>query len=111
MLLTSVTGDLSAGDGIGTSAEAEGAEAEPEPLRQNSIGSFRLDATSPTVPDVESWLDDLEGVTGFAGIAPPVSVVGSEGASYTVTIEVLINQDAFLSRYAPETDEPAETEE
>lgn len=101
VLLVSVDGTLTTGDAIG----AEGADRgndEPEPLRQDSIGSFRINATSPTVPDIEAWLNDLESITGFAGIAPPVSVVGSEGASYSVTIEVLLNEEAYLGRYAPE---------
>ena len=40
--------------------------------------------------------------------APFSAVVGSEGASYTVTIEFLLNEEAYLGRYAPETDEPTD---
>lgn len=89
------------------------APAEDEPLRQDSIGSFRINANSPTVPDVESWLIDLEGVTGYAGIAPPITVSGSEGASYSVTIEVLLDTSAYLGRFstASETDASEEGEE
>lgn len=109
--LVSVDANITASDAVGAGSTGGGGPTEPEPLRQHSIGSFRINATSPTVPDVQAWLNDLEGVTGFAGIAPPVSVVGSEGASYTVTIEVLLNDEAFLGRYAPEVDEPATEEE
>lgn len=103
VLLVSVDGEITDGDAPSATAEGGGEEGEPEPLRQDSVASIRISATSPTVPDVEAWLADLEGVTGFAGIAPPTSVVGSEGASYTVTIEFLLNEEAFLGRYAPET--------
>lgn len=103
VLLVSVDGEITDGGAPRATAEGGGAEGEPEPLRQDSVASIRINATSPTVPDVEAWLADLEGVTGFAGIAPPTSVVGSEGASYTVTIEFLLNEEAFLGRYAPET--------
>ncbi|KQV26104.1 MULTISPECIES: hypothetical protein [unclassified Microcella] len=103
VLLVSVDGEITDGGAPDSGETADGADPEPEPLRQDSVASIRINATSPTVPDVEAWLADLEGVTGFAGIAPPTSVVGSEGASYTVTIEFLLNEEAFLGRYAPET--------
>lgn len=112
VLLVSVDGELTAADSVGsTSAEEGGAEGEPEPLRQDSVASIRINATSPTVPDVEAWLADLETITGFAGIAPPTSVVGSEGASYTVTIEFLLNEESYLGRYAPEVVETSDTDE
>lgn len=105
VLLVSVDGELTAPDSVGAAGgDGGGAEGEGEPLRQDSISSIRINATSPSVPDVEAWLDDLESVTGFAGIAPPVSVIGSEGASYTVTIEFLLNTEAYLGRYAPQTE-------
>lgn len=103
VLLVSVDGELTTDEAVGA-GESTDPVGEPEPLRQDSIGSFRISATSPTVPDVEAWLNDLESITGFAGIAPPVSVVGSDGASYTVTIELLLNEEAYLGRYAPEGD-------
>lgn len=87
------------------------APAEDEPLRQDSIGSFRINANSPTVPDVESWLIDLEAVTGYAGIAPPITISGSEGASYSVTIEVLLDTSAYLGRFSTATDSDNEGEE
>lgn len=106
VLLVSVDGELTAIESVGpASAEAGGETTEPEPLRQDSVASIRINATSPTVPDVEAWLADLETVTGFAGIAPPTSVVGSEGASYTVTIEFLLNEEAYLGRFAPASEE------
>lgn len=103
VLLVSVDGEITDGGSPDAAAEGGDADGEGEPLRQDSVASIRINATSPTVPDVEAWLADLENVTGFAGIAPPTSVVGSEGASYTVTIEFLLNEEAFLGRYAPET--------
>lgn len=78
---------------------------EPEPLRQESVGSFAITATSPTVPDVEAWLERLADITGFAGIAPPVSVSGSDGAGYEVEIEVLINEGVFIGRFLEPTEE------
>lgn len=68
------------------------------------MGSFTINAISDTVPNVEAWIARLEGITGYAGIAPPVSVTGGDGAVYTVSIEVLLDEDVFLLRFAP--DEP-----
>ncbi|MDO8383368.1 MAG: hypothetical protein Q7T17_10360 [Microbacterium sp.] len=108
VLLTSVDGEITDGDSPDAGEATGETEGEPVPLRQDSVASIRINATSPTVPDVEAWLADLESVTGFAGIAPPTSVVGSEGASYTVTIEFLLNEEAFLGRYAPEATDAEE---
>lgn len=108
VLLVSVDSVITDGDSPAADAADGDSEEEPVPLRQDSVASVSISATSPTVPDVEAWLADLESVTGFAGIAPPTSVVGSEGASYTVTIEFLLNEEAFLGRYAPESTEDEE---
>ena len=99
VLLTSVVGTVSP-------SESE----EEVPLRQDSVGSFSISAISDTVPNVEAWIAELESITGFAGIAPPVSVEGGSGAVYTVSIEVLIDTDVFITRFAPEPD-PTENEE
>lgn len=101
-LLTEIRGTLPEGlllvrvDG-GTRAVG----GEEEPLRQDSIGSFRIEANSPTVPDVETWLANLESVPGFAGIAPPVTVSGSDTGTYSVSLEFLIDETIFLERFAP----------
>lgn len=108
VLLVSVDGTITDGDAPNSAGEGGDQGGEPEPLRQDSVASISISATSPTVPDVEAWLADLETVSGFAGIAPPTSVVGSDGASYTVTIEFLLNEEAFLGRYAPEATEEEE---
>lgn len=91
VLLTSVSGQIRAAD-----------SGEEIPLRQNSVGSFTINAISDTVPNVEAWIAQLETITGYAGIAPPVSVTGGDGAVYTVRIEVLLDEGAFLLRFAPE---------
>lgn len=89
VILTSVAGEIRAAD-----------TGEEIPLRQNSVGSFTINAISDTVPNVEAWIAELETLTGFAGIAPPVTVTGGEGSVYTVSIEVLLDEEAFLGRYA-----------
>jgi hypothetical protein len=107
--LVSIDGELTSRAAFGAYASEFSGQlgAEPEPLRRNSIGSFRITASSTTVPDVKAWLEDLESITGFAGIAPPVSVISLDVGTYTVTIEVLLDERAYLGRFATE---PAPTE-
>lgn len=104
VLLVSVAGEIRAAD-----------TGEEIPLRQNSVGSFTINAISDTVPNVEAWIASLETLTGFAGIAPPVTITGGEGSVYTVSIEVLLDEVAFLGRYAEDIPEgsgsPTQTEE
>lgn len=100
--LTSVDGSISGVPG-------EDQQGEQVPLREVSVGSFLINATSPTVPDVQAWLEDLEGLTGFAGIAPPSTVSGDEGSGFSVTIEVLLNEEAYLGRFVE--DATSETED
>ena len=94
VLLVSVTGEIRTADA-----------GEEVPLRQNSVGSFTISAISDSVPNVEAWIADLESLTGFAGIAPPVTVTGGEGSVYIVSIEVLLDEAAFLGRYAADLPE------
>jgi hypothetical protein len=104
VLLVSVAGEIRAAD-----------TGEEIPLRQNSVGSFTIKAISDTVPNIEAWIADLETLTGFAGIAPPVTITGGEGSVYAVSIEVLLDETAFLQRYALDIPEgsgsPTQTEE
>lgn len=108
-LLQEIRGTLPAGVVlVSVDGATRVASGDEQPLRQDSVGSFRINANSETVPDVEAWLDQLEGVTGYAGIAPPITVSGSEGATYTVTIEVLLDQTAYLGRFAAPAEEGEE---
>lgn len=88
-------------------ADEEGGEGSAEesddPLRQQSVGSIVITATSETVPDVQAWLDALASLTGFAGIAPPTTVTGAPDTGYTVSIEVLINEGAYIERFVDES--------
>lgn len=101
--LTSVAGRLS-GSLLGDST-ADLTATEQDPLRGVSIGSFSIQASSPTVPDVEAWLGRLESITGFAGIAPPTTVAGGANEGYAVKIQVLIDEGVFIGRFAQENDE------
>ena len=69
------------------------------PLQQAAVATITITATSVTVPDVEAWFDDLAGITGFAGIAPPATVAGSPTVGYIVGLQLLVNEEAYLARF------------
>lgn len=104
--LDEVSATLPAGVTLTTVAvEQSGDDAEAEadaPLKVDSVATISIAASSLNIPDVEAWLDDLAGITGFAGIAPPATVTGSENGGYLVTLELLVNDEAYLGRYQPE---------
>ena len=77
----------------------EGAAIAKNPLQQAAVATITITATSVTVPDVEAWLNDLAGITGFAGIAPPATVAGSPTVGYVVGLELLVNDKAYLLRF------------
>jgi len=87
------------------------ASGEPaNPLQQEAVAAITITAFSPTVPDVEAWFDDLEQITGFAGIAPPATVTEGEAgesgaAGYVVGLELLLNEEAYLLRFQDEEGE------
>jgi Tfp pilus assembly protein PilN len=83
---------------------AEALVVPEAPLQGESVATISIEATSQSVPEVETWLDQMETLTGFAGIAPPVQIDGNEQAGFVVTIQVQVNKDAFLNRFAEETE-------
>jgi len=113
--LDEVSGTLPEGVSLRTLAiapidqEAGASGGEPaNPLQQESVAAITITAFSATVPDVESWFDDLEGITGFAGIAPPATVTEEgegDAAGYTVSLELLVNEEAYLLRFQDEEGE------
>ncbi|SFN93107.1 hypothetical protein [Mycetocola miduiensis] len=83
---------------------AEALVAPEAPLQGESVATISIEATSTTVPEVETWLNRLADVTGYAGIAPPVKVDGNEQAGFVVGIQVQVNEEAFTGRFAEETE-------
>ena len=102
--LDEITATLPAGIGlthlvIEPIVGAEGGAAVENPLQQAAVSTVTITATSTTVPDVEAWFDDLAHTTGFAGIAPPATVTGSPNDGYVVSLQVLVNDKAYLLRF------------
>jgi hypothetical protein len=71
------------------------------PLQGDRIGQVAFTATSASLPDVESWLVNLAGVTGFVD-ASPGAVTRVDDGSYTVSIIMHFNSDVLAERFALE---------
>lgn len=71
------------------------------PLQGDRIGQLNFAATSPSLPDIEVWLDGLANLTGFVD-ASPNSVSRAEDGTYSVSITMHVNSDAYLNRFADE---------
>ena len=90
-----------------TAVSVEGAtpfDAYPQPtapLQVARIATLRLTASSPTLPDVSSWLDAMGAVPGIASVMP-VSITGSD-AGFAVEFEVALSRAAW-SNQQPETE-------
>jgi len=90
-----------------TAVSVDGAtpfEAYPQPtapLQVARIATLRLTATSPTLPDVSSWIDAMVVVPGISSVAP-VSISGSD-AGFAVEFEVTLSRAAW-------SNQPEETE-
>lgn len=80
------------------------------PLQGERIGELTFTATSPTLPDVELWLNGLTNVTGFVD-ATPGSVVLDGNGTYTVNIVMHVNSDVFDNPYSRSDPDEDETED
>ncbi|WP_167138265.1 PilN domain-containing protein [Diaminobutyricimonas sp. TR449] len=92
--LTSVTVD--------SVSPADTLPAAEAPLQEDWVASLTIEATSLTVPDVKTWLENLEGLTGFAGVAPPVTVSGTPESGYVASIQINVNDKAYTLRFQDE---------
>ncbi|GAB3607776.1 hypothetical protein GCM10027413_31850 [Conyzicola nivalis] len=71
------------------------------PLEGARIGTLTFEATSPTLPSIPTWLNGLATLDGFVD-AVPNSVAIVEDGSYTVSITMHINAEAYSGRFTPE---------
>ena len=102
--LQSIQASLPAGTSITTFKATSGsplvAFAPPTvPLQGERIAELAFSATSPSLPDVQAWLDALTTLKGFVD-ASPGTVTLASGGVYQVTITMHINEGALANRYA-----------
>ena len=70
------------------------------PLEGGRVGTLAFAATSPTLPSIPTWLNGLRSLPGFVD-AVPNSVTRQEDGSYTASITMHINAEAYSGRFAP----------
>jgi hypothetical protein len=71
-----------------------------EPLASSSVAGIDFVATTPTIPDVSQWIDNLAGLPGFAGAVPGAITLNDDG-TYLVAITMRINELALANRFVP----------
>ena len=76
------------------------AETGVVPLEGGRVGTLAFAATSPTLPSIPTWLNGLRSLPGFVD-AVPNSVTRQEDGSYTASITMHINAEAYSGRFAP----------
>ncbi|WP_199281205.1 hypothetical protein [Salinibacterium sp. CAN_S4] len=70
------------------------------PLEGGRIGTLVFAAASPTLPSIPTWLNGLKSLPGFVD-AVPNSVTQQTDGSYTASITMHINAEAYSGRFAP----------
>lgn len=69
------------------------------PILGERIATLNFTATSSTLPRVPDWLNALATLPGYAD-ASPGTVTRGESGSYSVIINMHINESVFTNRYA-----------
>jgi hypothetical protein len=74
-----------------------------------AVAKLTFSATTPTIPVLSTWVNDLSGLPGYisAVFSSVNQNVDAQGASsgYTSSITVMISADAFSNYYLPATKE------
>lgn len=71
------------------------------PLQGDRIATLTFTATSPSLPSIPDWLDGLAKLPGFADATP--GQVALSGTTYTATVTMHINTEAFANRFDKKT--------
>lgn len=70
-------------------------------LQGERIATITFTATSSTLPRVPDWLDSLKKLPGFVdGTANSVTLSDEGGSTYTASLTLHINEDAYDNRYS-----------
>lgn len=80
-----------------TAYPGAGATTSLTPLGFTSIAQISFSATSTTLPNVSSWIENLSELPGYAG-STAGSITYCECGTYEVTMDLFINEDALADR-------------
>jgi hypothetical protein len=73
------------------------------PLQGARVATVILAVTSPGLPQVPDWLENFRDLPGYADSAPG-TITRTDTGSYTVTLTLHVNADAYLGRFADPTE-------
>ena len=71
------------------------------PLQGERIAELVFTATSPSLPDVQAWLNALRTLKGFVDASPGTVQLQEDDGTYEVKITMHISQEALSNRFAP----------
>lgn len=70
------------------------------PLQGSRVATLSFKASSPTLPEVPTWLDSLKSLAGYTDASPGSVTLDTASGVYTVEITMHINEAAFSKRFA-----------
>ncbi|TSD10412.1 MULTISPECIES: hypothetical protein [unclassified Curtobacterium] len=69
------------------------------PLQGQRVATLTIDAQSPTLPSVPSWLDAVKGLKGFVDATANSVTLDPTTGTYTVNMTIHVDQAAFDGKY------------
>lgn len=69
------------------------------PLQGQRVGTLTIDAQSPTLPSVPSWLDAVKGLEGFVDATANSVTLDPTTGTYTVNMTIHVDEAAFDGKY------------
>lgn len=88
-----------------TAYPGTGATTSTSPLGFTSIAEIAFSASTSTLPDVSSWIENLSKLPGYAGNSAG-SITGEDDGTYRVTMILYINEDALSDRLFDDEGKP-----
>jgi hypothetical protein len=70
-----------------------------DPLQGPRVGTISLEAMSPTLPDVASWVSALEALDGVVDAVPGATNFDSTANQYVATVTVHVGEALYTKRF------------
>lgn len=74
-------------------------QQSPDPLQLPRIGTVTTVSSSPTIPDVTTWVRALEKIPGVADVVPSIGALDTTTGQYKVTITLHVDQTRYAKRF------------
>jgi hypothetical protein len=71
------------------------------PLQGQRVATLTIDAASPTLPSVPSWLDAVKGLPGYVDANANAVTLDTSTGVYTVDMTIHLDQAVFDGKYTP----------